>query len=125
MRRIEGKDGFVTFRRLPPNWQAKLEEPAEPAGAAAPSKAGPLHYAFLAALALAVAGACVGEREGGRAAAAWGSEHRPAAGVKKRGPCHSGVQTRARLTPPSLPACSAGRHSGCPAVLLHKWLHHL
>ncbi|PRW33179.1 hypothetical protein C2E21_7763 [Chlorella sorokiniana] len=57
--RIEGKDGFVTFERLPANWQAQLAKSAEPAEPAAPTKAGPLHYCFLAVLGLAVAGACV------------------------------------------------------------------
>lgn len=62
LQRIAGKGGFVTFRRLPANWQAQMEQRAEPAEPAAPAKAGPLHYAFLAALGLAVAGACVGEQ---------------------------------------------------------------
>jgi len=51
----------VTFKRLPANWQAQLEQRAAPAEPAEPAKAGPLHYGFLAALGLSVAGACVGE----------------------------------------------------------------
>ena len=54
----------MTFKRLPANWQAQLEQRAEPAAPAAPAKAGPLHYSFLAALGLAVVGACVGELAG-------------------------------------------------------------
>ena len=58
--RIEGRDGFVTFRRKPANWQAKEEEARE-AAAPAPSNAGLAAWAFLGSLAVAVAGTVIGE----------------------------------------------------------------
>lgn len=102
VRRIEGKDGFVTFKRLPANWQAKLAEP-EPAEAAAPSTAGPLHYSFLAALALAVAGACVGERGGGQRKLVR-ARRGPPAGVKAHAAIPRRLRMHAPLTPPPRPA---------------------
>lgn len=78
LQRIAGKDGFVTFRRLPAKW-AQMEKHAEPAAPATPAKAGLLHHGFLAALALAVAGACVGERMLG--VPSWDLEARSVAGM--------------------------------------------
>ena len=59
--RIEGRDGFVTFRRKPANWQAKEEEAKEAAQAAAPSSSGAATAVFLASLFVAVAGTIIGE----------------------------------------------------------------
>lgn len=59
----QGATGFVTFKkRLPANWQAKADA-QEAAGKAEAEAAdgGPLRLAFLAALALALVGAVIGE----------------------------------------------------------------
>lgn len=63
----QGAKGFVTFKkRLPANWQAKADAAQQAAEAAEGDAAaeGPLRLAFLAALALALVGACVGESQG-------------------------------------------------------------
>ena len=59
--RIEGRDGFVTFRRKPANWHAKEEESKEAAEAAAPSSSRAATMVFLASLFVAVAGTIIGE----------------------------------------------------------------
>ena len=123
----------MTIKRLPDNWQAQLEQRAEPAEPAAPAKAGPLHYGFLAALGLAVVGACVGEMAGcmrGRV-----MQHctvlRQYGFMQLSRACRlpaAFILGHLRLAfslPPHARPCSAGRHGGCATVLLGQWLRHL
>lgn len=104
----------VTFKRVPSKWLKKAAEAGADAGeeaepaAADSSRAGPLHYGFLASALLAFAGVCVGEccvphallTDGGMCPLALGT---PTCGAPTLEPCR-------RATHPSPPR-SAGRRA--------------